>query len=67
MTVEIVNPEPDPSVAKHVVCKNCGVKLSYLPVDLIERKHTDYGGGTEVRYCIDCPKCKKEIVIRGHY
>lgn len=66
MTVEIVNPEPDPSVRKQIICKNCGAALSYVPADVERRISCDYTGDPTQRDVIDCPKCKAEVKTRGN-
>jgi hypothetical protein len=33
MAVKVVSTEPDPSVVKYAVCRNCGVRLEYLPME----------------------------------
>lgn len=59
--MKIVDPNPDPSVTKHVVCWQCGVKLSYVPADTKEGKRTDYTGDTDFYNFIQCPNCKAEV------
>jgi RNase P subunit RPR2 len=64
MTVRIVDEKPDPTVVKRTVCRNCGVKLEYLPIDVKERIVTDYGGGSDTIYWIDCPKCQNHVSLK---
>lgn len=61
MTVEIINPEPDPSVVKEVVCKGCGVRLRYVPNDV---QFVSYRDG-DYKHYITCPKCNKEVNVKG--
>lgn len=61
--VKIVDHVPDRSVVKQIVCKNCGVKLEYLPIEVKSRSGTDYGGGPDGCTWIDCPKCEKTVII----
>lgn len=63
MTVVIVDEAPDPSVVKRVICRNCGIKLEYTPNDVTKEYRTDYGGGGDTYYYINCPKCKKDITV----
>ena len=63
MVVKIVNPEPDPSVVKRVVCRNCGVKLEYVPMDVKSDTRKDYGGGSDTYYWIDCPECSSAVHV----
>lgn len=65
MAVKIINDKPDKSVVKRIVCKNCGAKLEYLPVDVKSRHGTDYGGGPDGAEWVDCPKCNQPAVIRS--
>ena len=63
MAVRIINDEPDPSVVKQVVCKNCGVKLEYVPADVQDGSYTDYTGSTDPYKYIDCLKCKQRVIL----
>lgn len=63
--VRIVEEKPDRSVVKRIVCRNCGVKLEYVPNDVKERHGTDYGGGPDGCKWINCPKCGKQVVIES--
>lgn len=64
MAVRIVKEEPDPKVVKKKVCRNCGVTIEYLLLDIQEFSKTDYAGGTETWRAIVCPKCKNQIHCR---
>ena len=63
MVVTIVNEEPDPSVVKEVICKECGVKLSYVPVDTKSYHGQDYTGGADGHTWIDCVKCQAKVIL----
>jgi hypothetical protein len=63
MAVKIVNEEPDPAVVKRAVCRHCGVKVEYLPIDVKERRGTDIGGGPDGCTWVDCPRCSKQIIL----
>jgi len=61
--VQIVDPTPDPSVVKYAVCKNCGVKLSYVPADVEQDYTADYTGGREYYEYIVCPNCSQHVHV----
>jgi len=65
--IKIVKAEPDKSVIREIICKSCGVTLSYVPNDIKNRKvsvsHYDGGSGTRAEYYIECPECKKDVSI----
>ena len=63
MTIKIINPEPDPSVLKKVICRKCGVKLEYAPIDVISKEVSDYGGGSDTFSYIACPNCKNIVDV----
>lgn len=65
MAVRIIEERPDPNVVKQVVCRNCGVKLEYLPIDVKEYSGTDYSGGPDGHRWIDCPKCSKKVILES--
>jgi hypothetical protein len=64
MTIRIIDPNPDKSVVKEVVCRNCGVKLEYTPSDVQQTYKLDYTGGRDDIDYIVCPKCTKNITLR---
>lgn len=66
MTVKIVDPNPSPEVIKYCNCGNCGVKLSYVPMDVQSYIHYDYGGGSDRIDYINCPGCSSKVTVR-HY
>lgn len=35
--IRIIDEKPDASVVKNVICRNCGVKLEYVPADVKEK------------------------------
>ena len=62
--VQIINKEPDMSVAKDTHCKNCGVTLRYTPNDTIDMDiNHNYLGDFDRVKGINCPNCRKETVI----
>lgn len=63
--VRIINDKPDKSVLKQKVCRNCGVKVEYVPADVKKREGTDYSGGPDGCEWIDCPKCQKRIILES--
>jgi hypothetical protein len=59
----VVNPDPDPSVAKKIACSNCGATIQYVPNDIRTLwSGTDYGGGPDGAKGFACPNCSKNIV-----
>lgn len=65
MAVTIVDEKPDPTVVKQAVCRKCGVKLEYLPIDVKERSTRDYTGDSGGARWIDCPKCQNEVTLES--
>jgi predicted RNA-binding Zn-ribbon protein involved in translation (DUF1610 family) len=61
--MRIVNPGPDASVEKQVICPNCGTTIAYVPNDVKSRSGIDYGGGPDGSTWIVCPSCRKQIVL----
>ena len=49
MAIEIIDETPDPSVIKDVICEHCGIKLTYLPVDLQISTDHHYDGSSTTR------------------
>lgn len=66
MAVEIVDPTPNPRIVREKSCYNCGVRLRYVPNDIKRGVDTDYAGGRDPYYYIDCPNCNKQVRVRGH-
>ncbi len=64
MTVKVLEEKPDPSVVKQVVCRQCGAKLEYVPIDVKSRSYKDYDGGSDSLSYVECPRCKQEVVVR---
>jgi len=64
MTIRIVDDKPDESVVKRIVCRECGVKLEYLPIDVRRYEGKDYSGGPDGAEWIDCPQCNNEVVLK---
>lgn len=61
-SVTIVDNTPDPSVLKEVICKNCGVKLSYVPNDVTTKSYT-YMGELDSHSYIECPACEHKADV----
>lgn len=59
--VKIISTVPHSSVVKEVVCKNCGSTLSYVPMDIRQETHHDYGGGSDLFRYIQCPVCNNKV------
>ena len=64
--VTVVSTVPHPSVVNEVVCRNCGATLSYVPMDIKEEVHTDYGGGRDTVYYIQCPPCGHKVTVKQY-
>ena len=64
--VTVVSTVPHPSVVKEVVCRNCGSTLNYVPADVKEEVHRDYGGGSDTYYHIQCPPCGHKQTVKGY-
>ena len=64
MAIEIVDEGPDPSVVKEVICKRCGVKLRYLPLDVEHGTSHSYDGSSDGYSYIKCPKCDNTIMVK---
>lgn len=64
MVVRVIDPGPDRSVVKDVVCRKCGAKLEYVPNDVKEKTVHDYGGGSDSYRWIDCPQCNNQVQVR---
>ena len=62
MAIRIVDPNPDKSVVKQVICRNCGVKLEYTPADLKQLTGRDISGCSEVTKYFICPNCAHEVI-----
>lgn len=61
--VKIFNPEPDESVVKTIICRECGVKLQYVPYEVMNYTNRYYDGtSVDIRY-IDCPNCVSRVHI----
>jgi hypothetical protein len=65
MAVRIVDETPDPQIVKYVSCRNCGVRLEYVPNDVRSYHGTDISGGPDGLEWVDCPKCSGRAVIRS--
>ncbi len=61
--IKIIDDKPHHSVVRQVICRNCGVTLEYTPNDVLERKVSDYGGGTDTYRWLSCPKCTKDVPV----
>jgi len=61
--VRIIDPNPAPEVVKQVLCRNCGVKLEYVPRDVQTGFNTDYTGCKDSYRYIKCPNCQHEVHV----
>lgn len=64
--VRVVKQEPHPSVVKEVICRHCGATLEYVPADVKRRIETDYTGGKETVFFIECPPCGHHQTVKGY-
>jgi Zn finger protein HypA/HybF involved in hydrogenase expression len=64
MAIRIVEEKPDPSVLKRVICRNCGVKLEYVPLD-VKSKRVQSFDETETIHWIECPKCQNHVSVKA--
>ena len=64
--VRVVDVGPDKSVVKEVVCRHCGARLEYVPMDIKSRTYSDYGGGCDTDYFIKCPPCGNEVQVKRY-
>lgn len=61
--IKVIDKTPHKSVVKQVVCDNCGVTLEYVPADIKSQSYSDYGGGHNTDYYIDCPDCNHRVIL----
>ena len=62
--IRIIDEKPDASVIKNAICKNCGVKLEFVPLDVKSKSYRDIDGSSDTHRWINCPKCNYEITVR---
>lgn len=65
MVVKIIDPEPAKTVVKEVICKRCGVKLSYVPNDVSTKTYSCMGESDSMSY-ITCAGCKKDVEVTAY-
>lgn len=63
--IKIVDEGPHHSVVKNIVCKKCGVTLSYVPMDIKEKKGYNERDGSWGYQWINCLKCNEEITLKS--
>lgn len=49
-----------------VTCKKCSSILEYVLSEVKSFTHYDYGGGSDLYYYIDCPKCNNKVYVKGY-
>jgi hypothetical protein len=64
--ITIVNSEPDPSVLREVICQNCGITLSYLPIDTLTQKLSCMGESEGSYKYIECLGCAARIEVEDN-
>jgi len=65
MAVVVLDPGPDPSVKKEIVCRQCGAKLQYTPRDVKSKTTKDIDGGSGTWEWIVCPQCNEDVTVRS--
>ena len=67
--IKVIDTKPHRSVVKQCICRNCGVTLEYVPNDVKEETHGDYGGGSDTVYFLVCPNppCMKRVYVKSNY
>jgi transcription elongation factor Elf1 len=61
--MKIIDETPDPKVVKRISCGCCGVRLEYVPNDVILLwSGKDYSGGSDGAKGFKCPKCGKDVI-----
>jgi len=65
--VRVIDPGPDVSVVKEVVCRGCGATMEYVPNDIQSQTYREIDGGSDTRHYITCPQCNKEISVEHVY
>jgi hypothetical protein len=63
--IKIIKTEPDKSVTKEVICKNCGSTLEYTPPDVLQDYFMYHTGEKEYWHFISCPECTCEVRVEG--
>lgn len=58
----IVDPSPDRSIERFAVCKECGTRLAYVPIEVRTITYSCMGHNEEDRV-IDCPKCGSTVTV----
>ena len=64
--MRILEIKPDKSVAKTIICQNCGAKIEYVPNDVrLLWSGTDISGGPDGAKGFTCPvtSCSSNIVV----
>lgn len=63
--VKVISTDPDKTVTKEIVCRNCGATLEYVPNEVQSRHGTDYGGGPDGEEWVNCPNCGQKAIIKS--
>lgn len=64
MAIEVIS-RRHPSAIKIVVCRNCGAELQYTNADVRVHTTTDYTGCKETDKVINCPDCRRIVMVNG--
>lgn len=52
-----------PSEERTIIHRECGAKIGYYLNEIQSTTYTDYGGGRDTYYYINCPNCGKPIEV----
>ena len=50
---------------KRTECESCGALVGYVKNDIHAYHGTDMSGGPDGQEWINCPQCKKKIILRS--
>lgn len=53
----------DEKAYRRVTCRQCASIIEYLPIEVKKNTYTDYGGGSDTVYWIECPECGKDVTV----
>lgn len=57
----------DEKVSRECSCHGCGARIRYYRNDVKSACYTDYGGGSDTSYWINCPSCCKDVAVSVWY
>ena len=65
MAIRIVDETPHPGVIRTAICKQCGTKIEFLPIDIQAQPLYSMGEYECTSYSVQCPKCKSNIDVKN--